>query len=129
RGVPAEVAVALAEACRPTLVLLGRSPEPAPEPTDIAACADEATLKRALAARVPGASLRGIGEHCRAVLAGREVRRTLERIAAVGGRAMYFSLDVRDAATVTKALAEARQTAGPITGVIHGAGVLADRKI
>src|SRR5262249_40245277 len=129
RGVTAEVAVALAEACRPTLVLLGRSPEPSPEPAGLAACADEAMLKRALAARNPGAPPRQIGEQCRTVLAGREVRRTLDRIAAVGGRATYYSLDVRDPAAVTAALAEARRTAGPITGVIHGAGVLADRKI
>src|SRR5206468_12595144 len=40
RGVTAEVAVALAEACRPTLVLLGRSAEPAPEPPELATCAE-----------------------------------------------------------------------------------------
>src|SRR4029079_16590859 len=32
RGITAEVAVALAEAFRPTIVLLGRSPAPEPEP-------------------------------------------------------------------------------------------------
>src|SRR5207244_3897199 len=84
---------------------------------------------RALAARNSGAPPRQIVEQCRTVLAGREVRRTLERIADVGARAMYYSVDVRDAAAVTKALAEARRVAGPITGVIHGAGVIADRKI
>jgi acyl transferase domain-containing protein/NADP-dependent 3-hydroxy acid dehydrogenase YdfG len=129
RGVTAEVAVTLAETCGPTLVLFGRSPEPAPEPADLAACPDEAALKRALAARSPGALPRQIGEQCRAVLAGREIRRTLDRIAAAGGRATYHSLDVRDRAAVSKALAAARRTAGPITGIIHGAGVLADRKI
>jgi acyl carrier protein len=129
RGVTAEVAVALAEACRPTLVLLGRSPKPVPEPADIAACPDEAALKQAFAARNPGTPPRQIGEQSRAVLAGREIRRTLDRIAAAGARAMYRSVDVRDVAAVSTTLAEVRQTAGPITGVIHAAGVLADRKI
>ena len=39
RGITAEVAVALAEAFRPTLVLLGRSPEPAREPDWLVALA------------------------------------------------------------------------------------------
>jgi len=129
RGVTAEVAVALAEASRATLVLLGRSPKPGEEPADVATCFDEASLKRALAARALGATPRQIGEQCRAVLAGREVRRTLDRICAAGGRVIYRSLDVRDAEAVTRALADVRKTAGPITGVVHGAGVLADRKI
>ena len=37
RGVTAEVAVALAQAFQPTLVLLGRTPEPASEPGWLAA--------------------------------------------------------------------------------------------
>src|SRR5207247_5401388 len=66
RGVTAEVAVALAEAWRPTLVLLGRSPEPAAEPPELATCAEEAALKRALAARSPGATPRQAGDQGRA---------------------------------------------------------------
>src|SRR5205823_11958194 len=114
---------------RPTLVLLGRSPEPTPEPPDLAACSDEVALKRALAAKTAGATPRRLDELCKAVFAGREVRRTLDRIAAVGGRALYRSVDVRDVAAVARVLDEIRRIAGPITGVVHGAGVLADRKI
>jgi NAD(P)-dependent dehydrogenase (short-subunit alcohol dehydrogenase family) len=130
RGVTAEVAVALAESGRPTLVLLGRSPAPAPEPPELAACTDEPALKRTLAAQARGAATpRQIDEQCRAVLAGREVRRTLDRLAAAGARALYRPVDVRDAAAVAAALGEVRRTAGPITGLVHGAGVLADRRI
>ncbi|HEY1379254.1 MAG TPA: SDR family NAD(P)-dependent oxidoreductase, partial [Gemmataceae bacterium] len=50
-------------------------------------------------------------------------------IAAAGAKAVYHSVDVRDAAAVGQVLAEVRRTLGPITGVVHGAGVLADRKI
>jgi NAD(P)-dependent dehydrogenase (short-subunit alcohol dehydrogenase family)/acyl carrier protein len=130
RGVTAEVAVALAEECRPTLVLLGRSPEPAAEPADLAACADETSLKRALAARAGGtATPRQLDEQCKALLAGREIRRTLDRLTATGTRVLYRAVDVRDAAAVAGVLADVRRTAGPITGLIHGAGVLADRRI
>src|SRR5207249_3983655 len=99
------------------------------EPAELATCADEAAVKRALAAKSPGATPRQLDERCKAVLAGREVRRTLDRIAATGARAIYRAVDVRDAAAVAGVLAEVRRTIGPITGVVHGAGVLADRRI
>jgi hypothetical protein len=63
------------------------------------------------------------------VLAAREIRRTLDRIAAAGGRAIYRAVDVRDRESVTAVIDEVRRAVGPITGLVHGAGVLADRKI
>src|SRR5207237_351832 len=83
-----------------------RSPEPAPEPADLAACPDEAALKRALAAKAPrGTPPRQIDEQCRAVLAAREICHTLDRVAATGARAVYRSVDARDAAAVARAAA------------------------
>ncbi len=38
-------------------------------------------------------------------------------------------MDVRDSAALTEALAEVRAEWGPITGLVHGAGVLADKTI
>src|SRR5262249_55664382 len=49
RGVTAETAVALARTFAPTLILLGRSPEPRPEPDWLASLHDENEIKRALA--------------------------------------------------------------------------------
>jgi NADP-dependent 3-hydroxy acid dehydrogenase YdfG len=129
RGVTAEVAMALAGSGRPTLVLLGRSPEPTAEPPELAVCADEPAVKRSLARTMSGATPRQIAERCAAILAGRDVRRTLDRLAAAGARAEYRSVDVRDAEAVATVLAEFRRTIGPITGIIHGAGVIADRRI
>src|SRR5205814_1190712 len=72
RGVTAAVARALARACRPTLVLLGRTPEPQPEPDWLAHLSGEADIKRALGARANGnAAPRLIGEQYRAVAAQR----------------------------------------------------------
>jgi hypothetical protein len=130
RGVTAEAAVALARACRPTLVLLGRSPAPEPEPDWLAALSGEAEIKRALAQRANGsASPRKVGEEYGRVAAGREVRRTLARVEAAGGRAAYRPVDVRDAAAVAEALAAVRRDLGPVRGLVHGAGVLADARI
>jgi NAD(P)-dependent dehydrogenase (short-subunit alcohol dehydrogenase family) len=130
RGVTAEAAVALARACRPTLVLLGRGPAPEDEPDWLAGLTNETEIKRELGVRLNGdAALRVVGEHYRRVAAQREVRRTLERITAAGGRAVYHSADVRDAAAVAAVLRAARAEHGPVRGVVHGAGVLADSLI
>jgi acyl transferase domain-containing protein/NAD(P)-dependent dehydrogenase (short-subunit alcohol dehydrogenase family) len=130
RGVTAEAALALARAFRPTLVLLGRSPEPAPEPDWLAGLTAEADVKRALHVRANGnSSPRLLGERYRGLMAGREVRHNLARIAAAGARVVYRALDVRDRAAVAAVLGEVRREFGPVRGLVHGAGVLADARI
>jgi NAD(P)-dependent dehydrogenase (short-subunit alcohol dehydrogenase family) len=130
RGVTAEVAVALATAFRPTLVLLGRSPAPEPEPEWLAALDGEADIKRALAARSDGpATPQRIGEEYRRIAAQRAIVGNLERIAAAGSKAHYRQVDVRDPAAVRAAIEAIRAEFGPVRGLVHGAGVLADRHI
>ncbi len=132
RGITAEVALALAAALRPTIVLLGRSPGPAPEPDWLAALdiADEAAIKRGLAARANGqATPQSIGEQFRGIAAGREIFRNLGRIESAGAKVVYRAVDVRDGAAVAACLAAVRHEHGPIRGLVHGAGVLADRRI
>jgi NAD(P)-dependent dehydrogenase (short-subunit alcohol dehydrogenase family)/acyl carrier protein len=128
RGVTAEVAVALARAYQPTLILLGRSEPPQPEPDWLAPLQTETEIKRELARR-NGATPKIIGEQYRAIAAQREVRQTLDRIAATGATAVYRRVDIRAADAVAGVLAEVRRDHGPIRGVIHGAGVLADARI
>ncbi len=130
RGITAEVAVALAGAFQPRLLLLGRSPEPVAEDESLAHFHNESELKRALLSRSgrlasPGA----IGEQVRQIMAAREVRHTLARITEAGSPVIYRSVDVRDEGEVRRTLAWAREQFGPVRGLIHGAGVLADRKI
>ena len=129
RGVTAEAALALAQRFRPALLLLGRSPEPPSEPDWLAALPDEPALKRELVKRLPGRSPRQIGAEVKAVLAAREIRHTLERVRQAGARALYRSVDIRDTAAVAAVLSEVRNTHGPVRGIIHGAGVLADALI
>ncbi|HEY7154563.1 MAG TPA: SDR family NAD(P)-dependent oxidoreductase [Gemmataceae bacterium] len=131
RGVTAEVAVALARAFRPTLVLLGRTPEPSAEPDWLAALTSEAEIKRELGSRANGsASIKRIGEQYRLVCAQREIRRTLARIEAAGARAFYRAVDIRDADAIGAVLTSLCQQLGvPVRGIIHGAGVLADARV
>ena len=130
RGVTAEVAVALAEAFQPTLVLLGRSPAPSAEPNWLASLPSESEIKRAIASRANGhATPQLVNEQFRQVSANREILATLQRIEQAGGKAVYRQVDVRDPAAVATEFQSIRAQFGPIRGLIHGAGVLADRRI
>jgi malonyl CoA-acyl carrier protein transacylase len=132
RGVTAEATRALAQARRPVLVLLGRSPAPAPEPDWLAGHENEAEVKRVLLAkafadaRVTPAELEA---EYRRRMANREVARNLERLRASGATVVYRSVDVRDRAAVAAVLDEIRAAHGPVRGLIHAAGVLADHRI
>ncbi|MHB1560533.1 MAG: SDR family NAD(P)-dependent oxidoreductase [Isosphaeraceae bacterium] len=131
RGITAEVAVALAREFRARLLLLGRSAAPATdEDADLLACRDESALRRYLSTGPErGRSPQAIGEKARRILAGREIRGNLARIVSAGSRVEYRSVDVRDRAAVAELIARARDEWGPVRALIHGAGVLADRRI
>jgi len=130
RGVTAAAALALAEAYHPFLVLLGRSPEPLDEPDWLIPLSEEGEIKRAIMLSATGKlHPREIEERYRAVLAARELRSTLEKIAATGGKAVYRAVDIRDEGAMELVLNEVRRSHGPIRGIVHGAGVLADRLI
>jgi len=130
RGVTAEVAVRLAEASKATLLLLGRSPLPEAEPDWLDSLTDEAQIKRALVANSSTPlKPRDVAERYQQISSNREIVNTLQRIEAVGGKALYRSVDLRNAEDVGQLIAEARHQHGPVKGLIHGAGVLADRLI
>jgi len=130
RGITARVALSLAQAFQPTLVLLGRSCEPHPEPDWLQGLSAEPEIKRAILGRSgDDATPRRVADDYRAVLSNREMNENLAKMEAAGARVLYRSVDVRDPAAVEAVIREAREEAGPIRGLIHGAGVLADRLI
>jgi NAD(P)-dependent dehydrogenase (short-subunit alcohol dehydrogenase family) len=130
RGIAAEVAAALTAAWRPTLVLLGRTPEPTAEPEWLSALRDESEIKRAIVEHEGGRPAPKAVEFAyRRIVAQREIDATLARIRQLGATAVYRSVDVRDDDTVQRIVAEVRSHHGPIRGAIHAAGVLADRLI
>lgn len=132
RGITASCVVALARRFGCGFILLGRSEAGAP-PAYAAGCADDAALMQRIAAELtargerpaPAAIRRELG----AIQAQREIAATLAAVAAAGGRAEYVQADIADAAALAAALSAAGARLGPITGLIHGAGVLADRRI
>lgn len=127
RGVTAACVIELAARTQARFVLLGRSRIDGAEPADARTATDEAQLMKALAKSAGSpAELR---KQVAGILASREARATLAAIEASGGHARYVAVDVADAAAVSAALAPVRAEWGPVTGLIHGAGVLQDRKV
>ncbi|MFO0848164.1 MAG: SDR family NAD(P)-dependent oxidoreductase [Gemmataceae bacterium] len=130
RGVTAEAAVALAEVYQPTLILTGRTPAPAgPEPDWSAGLTDEATVKQAIARHLGAATPKAVGDFYHRLTAQREVARTLARIQQAGAKAAYYPVGVADARQMADVLRRVATTYGPVTAVVHGAGVLHDKRI
>ncbi|MEU8701219.1 SDR family oxidoreductase [Streptomyces sp. NPDC048680] len=132
RGVTAAALLDLARTHRPRIVLLGRTDLTA-EPAGLASATDEPALTRLLAERSAGdaadSSPARIAERARNILAAREVRTTLAGLEAAGSPVRYVQVDARDGDALAAALRDVRETWGPVTGIVHGAGVLADKRI
>ncbi|VTS03693.1 type I polyketide synthase [Tuwongella immobilis] len=129
RGVTFACAHTLAERYGCTIILAGRTPPPGEEPTWLQAAIDEPSIKRAISQNERGISPREIGERANRVLAEREVRANLQAIRSTGSRVEYVSMDVADAKSVASAIQQIQNQLGAISGLIHGAGVLADRRV
>ena len=132
KGVTAHTLVGLASAYGGRYVLLGRTAL-SDEPPEAAGHRTEAALKRALLdaarARAEMPKPAELGRQVWRILGAREIRETVARIQAAGGDARYLAVDVTDAASVDRALQGIRAEWGPVTGVVHGAGVLADKLV
>lgn len=56
-------------------------------------------------------------------LRGLEIHQTLESIRLTGNEAIYLSVDVTDSQSTHEVLRGASENLGPITGIVHGAGI------
>jgi acyl transferase domain-containing protein len=133
RGVTAATLIALAGATKCRLVLAGRTALE-DEPAAARGVEGDAALKKALLdeAKRTGEKVTPaeLGKRVERIVNAREVRGTIAAIEAAGGAARYVAVDVQDAAGLSKVLDEVRASWGaPISGIVHGAGVLADKLI
>ncbi|ODS52941.1 MAG: hypothetical protein ABS36_15940 [Acidobacteria bacterium SCN 69-37] len=131
RGITAHVLMALAREARLRLVLLGRTQpidnDPLPDVTG------EAALRSALAerARQRGESLspREIAAQASGLLAWREIAASMAALRTAGAKVRYVAVDVREGDAVARVLADVRAEWGPIGGLLHAAGVIADKRL
>src|SRR5262249_60244096 len=108
-GVAGWGAAELAGAWRPTLLIIGPTPEPTvPEPEETSGLAEEAAIKAALHARLRREGLSAgpadIEARYQALRRAREVRKNLDILARAGARVEYAPVDVRDPAALAAAL-------------------------
>ncbi|WP_443053989.1 SDR family NAD(P)-dependent oxidoreductase [Streptomyces sp. IBSBF 2435] len=128
RGITAACVAELARQHRPGLLLLGRTPL-GEEPAWARGVAD-AGLKAAAAGELKAGgekpTPKRVEQLYRTVVGIREIAATLEEVRAAGSEAEYLAVDITDQAATAAALAPYRER---ITGLVHGAGVLADQLI
>ena len=132
RGVTAAAACALAEHAKPTLVLLGRSATPTVEPEWLLGIKDPSAIKKAILDNEFATSNPTpvqLEKIYKTYMAQREIEKNLETMKNLGADVHYYSVDVQDADTINAILNNVRNTLGPIKGIIHGAGRLADCRI
>jgi acyl transferase domain-containing protein/NAD(P)H-dependent flavin oxidoreductase YrpB (nitropropane dioxygenase family)/NAD(P)-dependent dehydrogenase (short-subunit alcohol dehydrogenase family)/acyl carrier protein len=131
RGITAKVALEVAKRFGSTLVLVGRSPVPGPEPIHLARLASPADLKTTLMAdfkregkaHTPAA----VEQAYQRLKQDREICANIEAIRQAGAKVHYYAADVRDPAAFGELLERLHKEFGKIDGVIHGAGVIEDK--
>jgi malonyl CoA-acyl carrier protein transacylase len=132
RGVTAECLIAWAKVARPRLAIFARSPRTPDVSPSVLAAPDDKLLPALLAdavARGVTLSPKDARRAADLVVAAREVEKNIARLESAGAEVQYVVADVSDAASVARALDSVRARLGPIEVIVHGAGVLADRRI
>jgi NAD(P)-dependent dehydrogenase (short-subunit alcohol dehydrogenase family) len=133
RGITAQCVIRLAQQYSGRWILLGRSAIADAEPTWAIDCLEEAELKKRIMQdlQIQGKkpTPKGIQEIFNTISASREIQSTLQSLQQAGNQAAYLSVDVTDASALRQQLAAVVEQWGPITGIIHGAGTLADKFI
>jgi len=132
RGITARCVIELAERSHSGFILLGRSGVAVPQVDfDIDGCSDT-EMKRRIAANISAhggkPSPASIQKQFSAIRTSQEIQTTLHEIESVGGRAEYVQTDVA-APDLREQISGAIHRLGPVTGIIHGAGALVDKRI
>lgn len=132
RGITAEVARALAEHCRPVLVVVGRT-VPTGEPERYRDLSDAAELKREIARALresgESAAAPSVAAAYKTIMRQRELAANLRRLREFAAETHYMVADAADSGSVGRMVDDVYRKFGRIDGVIHGAGVIEDRLI
>jgi len=132
RGITAEV---LRELARPgtTLVLTGRSQLVAAEAADTAALQDADALRKHFVAQVRAGAVKltpgEIQRKVQSLLDQREMRANVADFEGSGAAVEYHAVDVTDEAAIQGLIDGVKARHGRIDGVVHGAGVIEDKRL
>ncbi len=133
RGVTARSIIALARRLPLRFILLGRSALTDADGDAGTGHESEQELGRLLYER---ASAEGrtvtpmvLKRQVKSLIASREVRDTIRQLEQLGSEVIYVPVDVTDRQSLSAAIRPIVEKWGAIRGIIHGAGVLADKRI
>lgn len=133
RGVTASCVIEMAKTFQCKFILLGRSAMDTEVPEYARNENDEGTLKRLIMtdmkAKGEQPSLPKVKSIFNNIIAKKEIDETISTIQNHGGEVIYIKGDVTDLASFKNALGQATTQLGKITGILHGAGRLADKYI
>lgn len=132
RGVTAACLIELAKTHQPCFAIFGRTPL-FDEPLASRSLKDAAQLKQLIFAESSANNTRltpkDVQQQVSRILANREVAATLKALNDAGSEVAYFPVDVLNEDALRKGLEAVRARFHTITGIVHGAGVLADKLI
>jgi NAD(P)-dependent dehydrogenase (short-subunit alcohol dehydrogenase family) len=130
KGITALNTIALANTYQCQFTLIGRSEVLSDEPVWASGIEDEKSLKSAALEHFRSTDQKitpkEIDRELNRILSSREINQTLSRIRQSGGVCEYVQVDISNSSDVKTKLKGKVQD---ITGVIHGAGALADKYI
>jgi NAD(P)-dependent dehydrogenase (short-subunit alcohol dehydrogenase family) len=133
RGVTAACLQALVRRVPLKLALLGRTSIDDPEPSVAQGRATDAELKRAILEDAKARAVKLIPAQVQrqvsGILAAREARMACEALRALGAEVRYFPVDITNAEGIRRVVRDVRAHWGPIRGIVHAAGVLADKAL
>ncbi|OBQ40488.1 MAG: beta-ketoacyl synthase [Anabaena sp. CRKS33] len=132
KGITAQCVIKIAQEYQCKFILLGRS-STEPEPVWAENCENEAELKQRILenfqAQGENPTPIMVQKKYQLISSQREIQNTLKAIQKAGGQAEYLSVDITDTVLLESKLADVIARFGAITGIIHGAGNLADKRI
>ena len=133
KGITAQCVIKLAENYPCKWILLGRSEFCEHEPTWAQGCVEESKLKKRILENLLQQGKKPtpaeVQKIYKKIASGRKIKKTLQAIRQLGREVDYLSVDITDADALEQKLADAVKRMGAITGIIHGAGNLADKLI
>jgi acyl transferase domain-containing protein/NAD(P)H-dependent flavin oxidoreductase YrpB (nitropropane dioxygenase family)/NAD(P)-dependent dehydrogenase (short-subunit alcohol dehydrogenase family) len=134
RGITAAIALEIANAFQPKIVLLGRSPlPPESEPADISGVTDTRQLKAIVMDRMQTGGQRPtpalVEGAVRRIKNEREIRQSIAALKNAGSEVEYHAVDVADAAAMGAVIDGVYAKYGRLDGVVHGAGIIEDKLI
>ncbi|WP_414582371.1 SDR family NAD(P)-dependent oxidoreductase [Scytonema sp. PCC 10023] len=133
KGITAKCTIKLAQHSPCKFILLGRSELLDKEPDWAKDCLEEPVLKKSIMEYLISLGEKPLPVNVQKlynkIISTREIKQTLQAIQQAGSHAEYLSVDVTNADDLKEKLAAIVERTGPITGIIHGAGNLADKLI